>query len=149
MYPAGIRAGSLLSVNIQTNRRFRLSGATSWKTSLVYLLLCAQWIFVAYGTVRSPLPAHREPIESRVGFCFGRGVVTRLAVDAVGFRDRLVLLLGSLRFAMDFLIGVAPTRVQALVQPMRAASLSLSVIAAFVSISLLRSAVGAARLPKS
>jgi hypothetical protein len=148
MRPAGLRAGPLLNMEIQTQRRLRLSGASSWKTSLVYVLLSAQWIFAAYETLRSPLPVYREPLGSVV-YALGIIVLTRLAVDAVGFRDRFVLSLGSVRFAMDFLIGVAPTRLQAFVQPTREASLALSVIAAIASTSLLRSALDTARLPRS
>jgi len=149
MHPAGLRAGPLLKMEIQTQRRLRLSGAGNWKTSLVYVLLSAQWIFAAYETLRSPLPVYREPPGSVVAYALGVIVLTRLAVDAVGFRDRFVLSLGSVRFAMDFLIGVAPTRLQAFVQPTREASLALSVIAAIASASLLRSALDAARLPRS
>jgi hypothetical protein len=147
--PAGLRAGPLLNMEIQTNRHLRLSGASSWKISLVYVLLSAQWIFAAWESLRSTLPIHRETLGSLVVYALGIIVLARLAVDAVGIRDRFVLSLGLVRFVMDFVIGVGPTRVQALHRPMREASLALSVVAAVASASLLRSALHAARLPRS
>lgn len=135
-------------MEIHTNRRLQLSGAGNWKTSLVYFLLSAQWIFAAYETLRSPFPVHREPLGSVVVYALGSIVLMRLAVDALGHRDRFVLFLGCVRFAMDFLIGVAPIRVQAFVQPTRGVLLALSVIAAIASASLLWSALHTARLPK-
>ena len=145
MPPANLRSGALLSMQTLANRHLRLSGASDWKTSLVYLVLCAQWIFVASRQVRSPLPLHREPLGSLLVYAFGSVVLARLAADAVGCRDRFVLLLGLLRFAMDFLIGVTPNRVQPLVHAMRDTSLALSIVAALASASLLRSAIRTAR----
>ena len=91
------------------------------------------------------MPAHPEPIGSLLVYALGSVVLARLAIDAVGFRDRFLLLLGLLRFAMDLLMGAMPGRVRPLVQAMRDSSLVMSVLAALVSLSLLRSAVQAAR----
>jgi len=132
-----------MTIGRHFNPGFRLCGACSWITSSIYLLLSAQWVFIAWKQLGSSFPVHRASPTSLFGFVLAVAILARLTTDAASLRDRLVVWLGLLGFAMDFLIGAWPAPARPLIAGARTLYLAMSIAAAFASLSLLYSALRA------
>ncbi len=122
------------------NPGVRLCGAHSRSTSIVYLLLCGQWAFVAWAQLGQPLPMHRASTVSLLGSVLAIVVLVGFSTGAASRRDRLVIWLGVLGFLLVLLTGAGASLLRPIIPAARAVDFAASVAAGLVSVSLLYSA---------